>query len=96
MPLDRTTVPSNKLRAPEVSRGEALIVDRYHKEAKVALVNPEDLAMLEESHELLEQLSRLEPLEVDALTLKTLAIEDQPDPAGPLEDPKQIAALLGL
>lgn len=96
MALIHNTIPSNKLRTPEVPRGEALIVDRYHKEDKVALVNPEDLAMLEESHELLERLGRIESLEVDGLTLKTLAQEDQPDPDGPLEDPERIAALLGL
>lgn len=96
MPLTQRTMPSRALRAPEVPRGEAIIVDRYNKDPKVALINPVDLAMLEESHDILAVTCRLELLEVDELTLKTLKHEDTPDPAGPLEDPVQIAAILGL
>ncbi len=96
VPLHRTSVPSNSVRAPKVARGEALIVDRYAKEPKVALVNPDDLAMLEESHDLLQTISKLEPLDLDDLTLKAIAAEDRPDPNGALEDPEKIAALLGL
>jgi hypothetical protein len=85
---------SNDVRTPPVTRGEAVIVARYNED-KVALLHPEDLAMLEESHEALLALGDLEALPVDELTVKTLAAEDRPD-AQSIEDPAQIAALLGL
>ena len=51
---------SNVLRAPAVPRGTAVIVTRYRADvAKVALVNPEDLAMLEPYLPLCTQLGRL-------------------------------------
>lgn len=97
MPLHRRSIQSNEVRTPDVPRGEAVIVGRYRMDRpKVALVNPEDLTMLEESHDMLQTIGRLEPLPLDALTLKTLAIEDRPDPEGSVEDPDRITALLGL
>jgi hypothetical protein len=87
---------SNDVRAPEVPRGEVVIVGRYsEKKPKVALINPADLAMLEHAHDTLQAFGRLDDLPVDELTLKTLAIEDRPDPQS-IEDPEAIAAALGL
>ena len=97
MPLEHKTAKANDVRAPEVPRGEVLIVGRYRDDnPKVALVNPEDLAMLEESHSLLEGLGALEPFGADALTRKTLALEDQPDHGRTIEDADEIAAILDL
>jgi hypothetical protein len=97
MPLEHKTVKANDVRAPEVARGEALIVGRYRDDnPKVALVNPEDLAMLEDAHDLLQGLGALEPLHLDELARKTLALEDRPDAEPTVEDPEQIAALLDL
>ncbi len=97
MPLDHKTAKANDVRAPEVPRGEALIVGRYRDDnPKVALVNPEDLVMLEESHDLLQALSGPDPFPIDDLTRRTLAMEDRPDPQASVEDPEQIAAVLGL
>jgi hypothetical protein len=87
---------SNDVRAPEVPRGEVVIVGRYsEKKPKVALINPADLAMLEHAHNTLQAIGQLDDLPVDELTLKTLAIEDRPDPQS-IEDPEAIAAALGL
>lgn len=97
MPLDRKVIKSNDVRAPEVSRGEALVVSRYRQDnPKVALVNPEDLAMLEESYDILQTIGRLEPLPIGDLTLKAQQLEDRPDPDALVEDPDQIAAILDL
>jgi hypothetical protein len=94
--LLRQSIKSNEVRVPTVARGEAVIVERYSKETpKVALVNPEDLEMLEEAHDLLLAVGTTAPLTVDELTLKTRAIEDRPE-AHSVEDPAQIDALLGL
>ena len=96
MPLVHRSMKSNEVRAPEVPRGEVVIVARYtEKTPKVALVNPEDLAMLEAAHDILLGLGKLDGLPVDDLTVKTLAVEDRPD-AESIEDPQQIAELLGL
>jgi ABC-type lipoprotein export system ATPase subunit len=78
-----------------VARGEKVVVVRYQTE-KVALVNPEDLALLEQSHDLLETLTAVEPLEVDGLALKTRATEDRPDAGGSIEDASALDALLDL
>jgi hypothetical protein len=87
---------SNEVRVPDVPRGEVVIVGRYsEKTPKVALINPEDLAMLEDSHNLLKRIAELEELPVDELTLKTLAIEDRAD-AESITDPSAIAAILDL
>lgn len=95
MPLLHRTAKANDVRAPEIPRGEALIVGRYRDDnPKVALVNPEDLSMLEESHDLLEGLTALESQPLDALTLKTRALEDRPGSS--VEDPDRIAVILGL
>lgn len=97
MPLEHKTAKANDVRAPEVPRGEALIVGRYRDDnPKVALVNPEDLAMLEQSHDLLEGLRGLEPFAADALTRKTLALEDEPDHGRTVEDAAEIVAILDL
>ena len=97
MSFTRRIVKGDSVRVPDVSRGEAVIVTRYREDQpKVALVNPQDLNMLEESHRLLVSMGRLEPIDVDALTLKTLSQEDRPDPAAAIEDPESLKALLGL
>ena len=71
------------------------MVGRYsEKTPKVALVNPEDLAMLEDAHDLLSAIV-LEDVPVDELTLKTLAAEDRPEPES-FTDPAAIKAILGL
>jgi hypothetical protein len=87
---------SNKVRVPDVPRGEVVIVGRYsEKTPKVALINPEDLAMLEDSYNLIKRIEELGELPVDELTLKTLAVEDRPD-AESITDPSAIAAILNL
>jgi hypothetical protein len=48
--------------------------------AKVALVNPADLAMLEESHELIEALGALDTEPLSDVALKSLRAEDPPRP----------------
>jgi hypothetical protein len=89
--------PSNEVRAPFVPRGSAVIVTRYREDvAKVALVNPEDLAMLEESHELVQRLGKLDPEPLRDLDLKALELEDRPRAEARVEDPDRIAALLNL
>lgn len=95
MPLTHRTIKANDVRAPEVARGEVLVVGRYRDDnAKVVLVNPEDLLMLEESHDLLESVTALEPSPLDDLTRKALALEDRPGRS--VEDPEQIIATLDL
>jgi hypothetical protein len=90
------SMKSNEVRTPAVPRGEVIIVGRYsEKTPKVALVNPEDLTMLETSHNALLAAGQLRSLPVDELTLKTLAVEDRPA-AESIEDPEAIAAALGL
>jgi hypothetical protein len=97
VPLDRETRSSDDVRAPSVPRGKAVMVTRYGAgNVKVALVNPEDLSMLEESHDLLHKLGEMEPLPVTDLALKALALEDRPDPDERVEDPERIAAILDL
>ncbi len=87
---------SNDVRAPEIPRGEVVIVGRYsEKTPKVALVNPADLAMLEDAHNLLQAFGQLDALPADDLTVHTLGIEDRPDLRS-IEDPDAIAAALGL
>lgn len=96
MPLSRRSMLSNQLRVPDVPRGEVVIVGRYSERTpKVALVNPRDLAMLEDAHALLKRIEDLEALPIDELLLKTLAIEDRPD-AESVIDPSSIAAILDL
>lgn len=96
MALKHRTARSNDVRAPAVERGEAIIVGRYRDDnPKVALVNPEDLAMLEESYDLIQAASVVEPLPRSPLALKALAIEDQPDDDALIEDPDTLAKLFG-
>jgi hypothetical protein len=95
--LEHTTKQSNDVRTPAVPRGTAVIVTRYREDqAKVALVNPEDLVMLEDSHDLLQALGELEPVPLSDIALKALRREDRPDSAARVEDPDQIAAILKL
>lgn len=95
--LERTTMPADEVRAPFVPRGNVVIVTRYREDvAKVALVNPEDLAMLEESHELVQRLGRLDPEPIGDLALKAIELEDRPRVGARVEDPERIAAILGL
>jgi hypothetical protein len=97
MPLHHETKPADDVRAPAVPRGTAVIVTRYREDvAKVALVNPEDLAVLEESHALLEAVGELEPEPLSRTALKALRAEDRPDRAARVENAEQIAAILDL
>jgi len=72
-------------------------VTRYREDvAKVALVNPDDLAMLEQAHELVDALGALEREPLSATTFKALRAEDRPNPAARVENAQQIAAILDL
>jgi hypothetical protein len=74
-----------------------VIVTRYREEvAKVALVNPEDLAMLEDSHEFVQALGKLDPAPLSDAALKAMEFEDRPRSDARVEDPKQIAEILNL
>jgi hypothetical protein len=96
--LARNSRPSDEVRVPEVARGSAVIVTRYREEvAKVAIVNPEDLEMLERSHDLLESLDQLAPMaELGDAELEALEMADRPDPVACIEDAEQISAILRL
>jgi hypothetical protein len=95
--LQRKTQQADDVRAPAVPRGTAVIITRYRKDvAKVALVNPADLAMLEESHELLKALGKLEPEPLSEIALKALRTEDRPDTGARVENAEQISAILDL
>lgn len=95
--LQRQTRQADDVRAPAVPRGTAIIMTRYREDvAKVALVNPDDLAMLEEAQELVDALGALEPDPLSDTALKALRAEDRPDPAARVENAKQIAAILDL
>lgn len=97
MVLAREIVKANDVRAPEVPRGTAMIVARYRDDnAKVAIVNPADLAMLEESHEMIQAAGKLSGLPISELTLTAHRLEDRPDAGALVEDPAEIAALLDL
>lgn len=97
MTLQRETMKSGEVRAPAVPRGMSIIVTRYREDvAKVALVNPEDLAMLEESHDLLGSLEALEPPSLSRIASKALLLEDRPGPDARVEDADRIAELLEL
>jgi hypothetical protein len=97
MPLKHESKQSNDLRAPAVPRGTAVIVTRYRADvAKVALVNPEDLAMLEESHDLLHALDVEAPVSLTKIERKALRLEDRPDPDARVEDAERIAKILDL
>lgn len=96
MPLAHRSISSNDVRAPAVPRGEVVIVSRYSEATpKVALVNPADLAMLEDAHNTLQAIGQLDSTPADELTVRTLAAEDRPD-ARSIEDPDAIAAALRL
>lgn len=78
-------------------RGTAVIVTRYREEvAKVALIHPEDLAMLEASHDLLQALDSPEHLPVSDIARKALQFEARPDANARVEDPERIAEILRL
>jgi hypothetical protein len=95
--LERESKTANEVRAPAVRRGKAVIVTRYRRDiAKVALVNPDDLAMLERSHELLESAGQLEPPAASDAQAKALQAEDRPGKANRVESPKKIAEILEL
>jgi hypothetical protein len=97
MTLQRETKKSDEVRAPAVPRGTAIIVTRYRQDvAKVALVNPEDLAMLEESHDLLDAIEAAAPPPPGRITRKALRLEDRPDPDARVEDADRIAEILEL
>jgi hypothetical protein len=95
--LQRETKKADDVRAPSVPRGTAVIVTRYRQDvAKVALVNPDDLTMLEEAHELMQAAGSLEPEPLSSTALKALRAEDRPDPGARVENAEQIAAILDL
>ena len=97
MALKHENKQSNDLRAPAVPRGTAVIVTRYRADvAKVALVNPEDLAMLEQSHDLLDALELDAPASPSKIERKALRFEDRPDPDARVEDAERIAKILDL
>jgi hypothetical protein len=97
MALHRETKRSDDVRAPAVPRGTTVIVTRYRENApKVALVNPDDLAMLEASHELVEGLGELESSPVSGIALKALRAEDRPAAGKQVESAKKIAEILDL
>jgi hypothetical protein len=97
MALRRETKKSDEVRAPAVPRGRAIIVTRYREDvAKVALVNPEDLAMLEQSHDLLDALEEVAPTPPSKIARKALRLEDRPDPDARVEDAGRIAEILDL
>lgn len=73
------------------------MVGRYSEDRiKAAVLNPEDLEMLEDSHELVEQLGRLDPVPLTDLELRVLEAEERPNARRAVEDPAEIKALLGL
>jgi hypothetical protein len=97
MTLQRETKKSDEVRAPAVPRGTAIIVTRYREDvAKVALVNPEDLAMLEASHDLLDALEDAGPASLSKIARKALRLEDRPDPDARVENRERIAEILDL
>jgi hypothetical protein len=96
--LERVSKPSDEVRVPEVPRGTVVVVTRYREEvAKVVVVNPQDLAMLEHSHELLASLDQLAPAATPSdAEIAAIAAEDQPNPEARVEDGKRIAEILRL
>jgi hypothetical protein len=97
MALEHETKKSDDVRAPAVPRGKAVIITRYRQDvAKVALINPEDLAMLEQSHDLLQSLGELEPSPLSSIALKAMRAEDRPRSSARIENAEKIAAILGL
>ncbi len=98
MALKRVTKPSDEVRVPEVPRGTAVVVTRYREEvAKVVVVNPDDLAMLERSHDLLESLEDLaSPAMPSDAELAALRTEDRAKAEARVEDAKRIAEILRL
>lgn len=95
MALRHETKQADEVRAPAVPRGTAVIVTRNRAVAK-ALVNPEDLAMLEQAHALIEALAALEPEPLSNIALRALQAEDRPDPTARVENAEQIATILDL
>lgn len=74
-----------------------MIVTRYREEVpKVALVNPEDLAMLEDSHDFVQALGKVDPTPLSQTALKAIELEDRPRSDARVEDPEQIAEILNL
>jgi hypothetical protein len=62
----------------------------------VALVNPDDLAMLEEAQELIDTAGLLGPERLSPTALKALRAEDRPDHSARIESAHEIAAILDL
>jgi hypothetical protein len=97
VPLEHEKKRSDDVRAPAVPRGTAVIVTRYREDRpKVALVNPDDLAMLEESHDILDGIGDLPPTSLSRLSRKALRLEDRPDDSARVEDAERIAEILNL
>ncbi|HWD69183.1 MAG TPA: hypothetical protein VG293_03250, partial [Solirubrobacteraceae bacterium] len=90
------TVLANSVRVPKVHRGEVIMVGRYNEASpKAAIIAPEDLDMLEDTHTLMTHIAQAMDIPVDELTLKARALEDTPD-AQSVTDPEAIIAALGL
>jgi len=97
MALERETIPADSVRTPAAKEGTVTIVSRYREgNAKVALVHPSDLEMLEDAYNLLDDLSIPDLLPVSDLALKAQTSEDRPDPERLVEDAEEIEAILGL
>lgn len=96
MALRHETKQADDVRVPAVPRGTAVIVTRNRAVAKVALVNPDDLAMLEQAHAIIEALAALEPEPLRNIALRALQAEDRPDPTARVENAEQIATILDL
>jgi hypothetical protein len=52
--------------------------------------------MLEESHELVQRVGKLDPAPLSDVALKAMELEDRPRSDARVEDPDQIAAILNL
>jgi hypothetical protein len=95
--LHREKRQADDVRAPAVPRGTAIIVTRYRDDVeKVALVNPADLAMLEEAHDILWAVEQAPAEPLSRTALKALRLEDRSREGARVEDAKRIAAMLDL
>jgi hypothetical protein len=96
MNLSHRTVLSDSVRVPQVERGEVVLVGRYsHDTPKAAIVNPEDLAMLEDANKILNDIQAALAVPVDDLAERVHFDEDRPH-GDAITDPARIRALLGL
>ncbi len=74
-----------------------MIVTRYREDVpKVVLINPDDLKMLEASHELIEGLGKLQPSPISDLALEALQAEERSAPHRRVESAREIVEILDL